>query len=556
MATCTLGLDFGTNSVRALVVDTADGREVGTGVFEYERGDAGVLLSSDLNLARQHPAEYVKGTELAVKAALDAAREAVSDLSAEDVVGIGVDATGSTPVPVGADCVPLALGDHFADDLDAMAWLWKDHTALAEADEITRLAAAERPRYLAKCGGAYSCEWFFSKVLHCLRARPKVFDAAATWVEESDLIPAMLSGVSDPANIVRNVCAAGHKAMYNPEWGGLPDAEFLAMLDPKMGELRARLYERAHTIAEKAGGLSRAWAAKLGLREGTPVAVGALDAHMGAVGSGVAPGTLVKILGTSGCDMVVAPLEREVADIPGICGIVPESILPGHHGLEAGQAAVGDVFNWWVKVVKPGGGMSHEELTAEAERLSPGESGLLALDWNNGNRNVLADQLVTGLLVGSTLHSSPAEIYRALIEATAFGALTIIRRFEGYGVAVGDVVTGGGIAEKNAMLMQIYADVTGRPWRLAGSAQACALGAAVSGAVAAGVYPDFQAAQAKMCRPGTVSYEPRAEAQAVYAELYRLYMQLHDAFGTEEYSGSLHNVMKRLIELRTAARGG
>jgi len=551
MAKYTLGLDFGTNSVRALVVDVADGREVGTSVFEYERGDAGVWLSNDPNLARQHPADYVKGVEHAARGALEAA-----GVSADDVVGIGVDATGSTPVPVDGECVPLALGDEYADDVNAMAWLWKDHTALEEADEITRLAAAERPQYLAKCGGAYSCEWFFSKVLHCLRVAPAVFDAAATWVEESDLIPAMLSGVSDPANIVRNVCAAGHKAMYNPAWNGLPDAEFLSGLDPKMGELHSRLYAEAHTIAEKAGGLSAEWAAKLGLPEGTPVAVGALDAHMGAVGSGIRPGTLVKILGTSGCDMVVAPLGQKVADIPGICGIVPESILPGHHGLEAGQAAVGDIFNWWVKVVKPGGGKTHAELTAEAERLAPGESGLLALDWNNGNRNVLADQLVTGLLVGSTLHSSPAEVYRALIEATAFGALTIIKRFEEYGVAVGEVVTGGGIAEKNPMLMQIYADVTGRPWRLAGSAQACALGAAVSGAVAAGAYPDFAAALSKMSRPGDVSYEPRPKPHAVYGELYRLFMQLHDAFGTEEHSGGVFSVMKRLIEIRNAARAG
>lgn len=546
-----IGLDYGTNSVRALIVDTATGEEVGTSVFNYTEGTDGVILSHDPNLARQHPGEYVRGAEEAIRGALAAAGTRVAGFAPEHVIGIGVDTTGSTPLPVDSSGKPLAFNDRFAGNPNALAWLWKDHTAIDEADEITARAREMRPQYLAKCGGTYSSEWFFSKILHCLRIDPAVFDAAYTWVECADWVPAMLTGTEAPDRLTVGVCAAGHKAMYSDEWGGYPDAEFLAALDPKMGELRARLRPQAHTIERAVGGLTPEWAQRTGLREGTPVATGAIDAHLGAVGAGISPGTLVKTIGTSTCDLMVVPADQPPGDIPGLCGVVNGSILPGYYGLEAGQAAVGDIFNWFVNYIGAG---SHEELTEAAGRLKPGESGLIALDWNNGNRTILADQRLTGLLVGQTLYTTPAEIYRALIEATAFGALTIIRRLEEYGAPVEQVVNCGGIAEKNAVAMQIYADVTGRPMKISRSAQTCALGAAVAGAVAAGRYMSHAEAQAAMTGLKERVYTPDPEANTVYEELYGIYRELHDAFGTPEWSGSLFGVMKSLIDIRDRVR--
>jgi L-ribulokinase len=276
-----------------------------------------------------------------------------------------------------------------------------------------------------------------------------VFDAAYLWVECADWIPAMLTGTEAPDRLTVGICAAGHKAMYSDDWGGYPDAEFLSKLEPKLGELRSRLRPKAQSVDRSVGGLTASWAKRTGLKEGIPVAVGAFDAHLGGVGSGIAPGTLVKIIGTSTCDMMVAPLSEKLPDIPGLCGIVPGSILPGYYGLEAGQSAVGDIFNWFVNYLQPLGKKagSHEALSAAAARVAPGESGLLALDWNNGNRTILVDQRLSGLLLGQTLYTTPAEIYRALIEATAFGALTIINRFEEYGVNVQQIINCGGISE-------------------------------------------------------------------------------------------------------------
>jgi len=550
-----IGLDYGTNSVRTLIVNVANGKEVATAVWEYAHGHHGVILARDPNLARQHPADYLTGAEITIKKALALARKTVRGFNAADVIGIGVDTTGSTPLPVDARGIPLAFDKKFARNPAAMAWLWKDHTGVAEAAEITELAKRIRPQYLAKCGGTYSSEWFFSKILHCLRTAPEVFDAAHTWVECADWIPAMLTGTEAPDKLVVGVCAAGHKAMYNDTWGGYPDAEFLGQLDPKLGALRSRLRAKAHTIDRAVGKLTAEWAQRTGLPAGIPVAVGAFDAHLGAVGSGIAPGTLVKIIGTSTCDMMVVPVGQPLADIPGLCGIVNGSILPGFHGLEAGQSAVGDIFNWFVNYIQPHGKAgSHEALTAGAAKLKPGESGLLALDWNNGNRTILVDQRLTGLLLGQTLYTTPAEIYRALIEATAFGALTIINRFEEYGVKVEQIVNCGGIAEKNPLVMQIYADVTGRPMKVSRSAQTCALGAAIAGAVVAGAYPDYAAAQKAMTGIKPRVFQPKPEAHAVYRELYALYRKLHDAFGTKDWNGNLFDVMKQLIAIRGRVR--
>jgi len=552
----TIGVDYGTNSVRVLVVDTANGREAGTAVWNYEHGTRGVILGRDPNLARQHPADYITGAGITIKQALADAKKNVRGFQPGQVVGIGVDTTGSTPLPVDAHGQPLAFDRRFAKNPAAMAWLWKDHTGVAEAAEITALAKQIRPQFLAKCGGIYSSEWFFSKILRCLRVAPEVFNAAHSWVELADYVPAALTGTEHPDQFIAGVCAAGHKAMWNAKWGGYPDAQFLARLNPKLGQLRARLTPRVHSIDRAVGGLTAAWAKKTGLQPGIPVAVGAFDAHLGAVGSGVAPGTLVKIIGTSTCDIAVWPNSKKLGDVPGLCGIVNGSVLPGYFGLEAGQSAVGDIFNWWVNYIRPGGKnpLSHRELDAAALKLQPGESGLLALDWNNGNRTILVDQRLTGLLAGQTLYTSPVEIYRALIEATAFGALTIINRFEEYGVKIRQVVNCGGIAEKSAITMQIYADVTGRPMKVSRSAQTCALGSAIAAAVVAGAHKNYAAAQKAMTGLKPKIYKPDAKAHAVYRELYTLYKTLHDAFGTEAWNGNLHGVMKRLIDIRNRVR--
>ena len=556
MAKYTIGLDFGTNSVRTVIVNVANGKETASASWSYPHGSEGVILTDDVNLARQHPADYIKGAEITVKRALGVAKRSSKTFNPRQVVGVGVAATGSTPLPVGRSGRPLALEKRFEKDPAAMAWLWKDHTSIEEAEQITQLARKMRPHYLTKCGGVYSSEWFFSKILHCLRTSPDVFDAAYTWVEAADWIPAFLTGTEAPEKLSVCVCAAGHKAMYNDERGGYPDEKFLQSLHPKLGDLRGRLKDRAKTIAKPVGVLSGEWARRTGLPEGIPVAAGALDAHLGAVGAGIAPGKLVKILGTSGCDMVIVPADRQLRDIPGLCGIVRDSIVPGFIGLEAGQSAVGDIFNWFVGYVAPGGKRSgsHTALTKEAATLSPGASGLLALDWNNGNRCVLVDPRLTGMLIGQTLHTTGPEIYRALIEATAFGALTIINRLEQYDIKVEQIISGGGVAEKNPLVMQIYADVTGRAMKPTHSSQACALGAAIAGAVVAGEYPSVPEAQKTMTSLKKKVYKPNPKVATVYGKLYKLYKQLHDAFGTTVWKGSCFNVMKELLEIRTEVR--
>ncbi|HET8656237.1 MAG TPA: ribulokinase [Longimicrobiaceae bacterium] len=553
-----IGLDYGTNSVRALVVDTRTGEEVGTSVFPYPSGQDGLLLDArEPELARQNPRDYLTGLEESVRGAL-AEASTHPGFRAEDVVGVGVDTTGSTALPLDAEGRPLAFSPGFEDNPNAQVWLWKDHTGHAEAAEITRTAAAMRPEYLAKCGGTYSSEWFWSKILHCLHVDPEASAAAYTWVEHADWIPAVLTGTDHPDRLRRSICAAGHKAMFNTAWGGYPDEEFLSALDERLVRIRRTLPDRAYNVAEAAGRLTPGWAERLGLPAGIPVAVGAFDAHLGAVGSGIGPATLVKIIGTSTCDLMIAPMDEPLADIPGLCGIVPESVLPGQFGLEAGQSAVGDIFNWFVEKIRPAG-MGHAELTAAAERLRPGESGLLALDWHNGNRTVLVDQRLTGMILGLTLHTTPPEIYRALVEATAFGARVVMERYEEYGVPVERIVNCGGISAKNPMVMQIYADVMGRPVQISRSAQTCALGAAVSATVvagaAAGGYDDFPEAVAAMTGVQERVFEPDPQSRATYDRLFALYRRVHDAFGVRGATDDLYDVMKTLLEIRDGARG-
>jgi L-ribulokinase len=549
----TLGIDYGTNSVRALVVRCKDGKEFGSSVVNYPSGTQGVLLDlRDHNVARQSPADYLFGLEKSVKGALARAKKQPG-FSAAKIIGLGVDTTGSSPIPVDAHNRALAADKKWAKNLNAQCWLWKDHTGWREAAKITALAAQHRPHFIAKCGNTYSSEWFWAKLWHCLQVDPKVFSAAYSWVELCDWVPSVLAGVTDPKAVKRGVCAAGHKALYAEDWGGLPDKEFLALLDPKLADLRDRLYEKAHDASESAGNLSPEWARKLGLPAGIPIAIGEFDVHYGAIGCGVAEGTLVKVIGTSTCDCGVVSAAKAVPDIPGICGIVKGAILPGFYGIEAGQSAVGDIFKWFVEGVL-GDAKLHAKLTAEAAKLRPGQSGLLALDWNNGNRTILVDQRLTGLLVGQTLYTTQAEIYHALIEATAFGARAIIERIKEYGVPINRVVCAGGIAEKNPLLMQIYADITGCTMLVAGSSQACALGSAVSAAVLAGAHPDFPTAQKKMTSLKKVAYKPKPAAQKTYNELYALYRQLHDSLGGRNQSADLGGVMKELLTIKEAVR--
>jgi L-ribulokinase len=550
----TLGVDFGTNSVRALVVRCLDGAEYGSVVVDYPSGAQGVLLDpKDGLLARQHPGDYLFGLDESIRVALAEARRK-PDFDPSKVVGIGLDSTGSSPIPVDSQNRPLALSDKWKADLNAQCWLWKDHTSWREAGRITELSAKLRPPYIAKCGGVYSSEWFWAKLWHCLNVAPETFKAAFSWVELADWAPSVLAGIADPRQVKRGVCAAGHKALYSDDWGGLPDKEFLSVLDPRLADLRDRLYERAYDATESAGSLCSDWATRLGLTAGIPIAIGEFDVHYGAIGCGVREGTLVKVIGTSTCDCAVVSTEKPVADIPGICGIVKGAILPGFFGIEAGQSAVGDIFKWWVEVVLGGDAALHAELSAAAAKQRPGQAGLLALDWNNGNRTILVDQRLSGLMLGQDLYTTRADIYRALIEATAFGARAIIERIQEYGVRIDQVVCTGGIADKNPLLMQIYADVTGCVMQIAGSSQTCALGSAIAATVLAGAQPDFASAESAMTSLKPESYQPAAENRAVYNQLYALYRELHDSFGGLAKSADLSHVMKRLLDIKYAQR--
>ena len=465
-------------------------------------------------------------------------------------------------MPVDEHGVPLCFENAFRDNPGAMVWLWKDHTSYKEAENITDLASRVRPEYLSKIGGTYSSEWFWSKILHCKNVYPAVFETAHSFVEICDWIPAVLAGDTTPDSLKRSVCAAGHKAMFNDQWGGLPDSEFLDSLAQGLGDLRDRLYAKAYPADQKVGNLSSDWAEKLGLSTDVTIAVGAFDAHMGAVGAGVKTGALVKILGTSTCDVMVWPNQNALADIPGVCGIVDGSVMSGYYGIEAGQSAVGDIFLWFVNNLVPDKyGSTQDEkfesLESQAKDLQPGETGLLALDWNNGNRTILVDVRLTGLILGQTLHTQAHEIYRVLIEATAFGALAIIDRIEESGVKIDEVVNCGGLAMKNELLMQTYADITGRPMKVSRSEQTPALGAAIFAAVVAGEnaggYQSVKDAQAAMTGIDQV-FEPIESNHVIYKQIYALYKQLHDSFGTRDYSSNLYHVMKDLLNIRDEVR--
>ncbi len=542
-----IGLDFGSDSVRALLVNIETGEELADGVSYYKRWMEGEFCSPGDNQFRQHPQDYLDSMTEAIKIVLSESDSTV----AEDVVGIGVDTTGSTPCPVDKEGIPLALLDEYRDNPNAMFILWKDHTAVKEADEINELAKTwGGVDYTKYEGGVYSSEWFWAKILHVLRNDEEIRKAAFSWVEHCDWIPAVLTGETDPLTMKRSRCAAGHKAMWHEEWGGLPQEEFLTGLDPLLKGLRDRLFEKTYTSDEKAGGLTPEWAEKLGLRTGISVAVGAFDAHMGAVGGGITQKTLVKIMGTSTCDVMIAPYQViENKTISGICGQVDGSVIPGMVGLEAGQSAYGDVYAWFKdllswpidNILPDIEGVSEEDkekiankieedilikLTEQAAKLDLNETGPLALDWLNGRRTPFADQTLKGAIIGLSLGTTAPKIFRALVEATAYGAKAINEQFINEGVELEQVIAIGGISKKSDFVMQITADVLNMPIKVAESEQACALGAAIFAAVAADLYDSVNQAQDGMGSSFSKTYYPKKESAMKYRDMYNKYLEL------------------------------
>ena len=542
----TIGLDYGTDSVRSLVVNVETGEEVATAVFNYPRWEKGMYCDAPNNRFRQHPKDYLEGLEYTIVEALKQAPPKV----AENVIGISVDTTGSTPIAVDEKGIPLSLTAGFEENPNAMFVLWKDHTGVKEADEINELAKKWEVDYTKFEGGIYSSEWFWAKVLHIIRADAGVLRAAYSWVEHCDWIPALLSGNTNPKTLKRSRCAAGHKAMWHEIFGGLPSEEFLVALDPLLSGLRDRLFKETSTCDVAAGKLSQEWAEKLGLSTDVVIGVGAFDAHLGAVGAEIEPYYLSKVMGTSTCDMLIAPMD-EVGDklVNGICGQVDGSIIPGMMGLEAGQSAFGDIYAWFKsvlewplknilaeselideltkqKLIEETSNKIITKLSDEASKIPISESGIVALDWMNGRRTPDANQALKGAIAGLNLGSDAPRIFRALVEATAFGSKAINDRFIAEGVRIDGVIALGGVAKKSPFVMQIVADVLDMPIKVARSEQACALGTAMAAAVVAGVYSSTAEAQKKMGSGIETEYHPIPENVEKYKTLYEQYKKL------------------------------
>jgi L-ribulokinase len=552
MARYSMGIDYGTSSCRSVLVDLENGNEVAEAVYLYQSGVAGVIVSAtDPNVARQDPRDYIEGLRITVSGALSAAAAVIDDFLPSEVVSVGFATTGSTPLPVDESGGPLSSHPEFADRPAAYAWLWKDHTAHAEANAITEAARVQRPEMIDACGGTYSAEWFWAKIWHCLRADPEVFAAAASWVELCDFLAGVITGTSRPDVLKRSVTAAGHKALYSERWGGLPDTEFLAGLAPELAELRGRLYDRAYPTTDIAGYVTPAWAELTGLEVGIPVAVGHFDAHAAGVAGGVRPGTFVKVMGTSTCDVTVIdePESGVPPVIPGMCGMVSDSMIPGKLSIEAGQSAVGDIFNWFAEKLAGRADVSAalSELGVLAEALRPGEHGLLALDWFNGNRSVLVDQRLSGTIIGMTLHTEQHHVLKALVEATAFGARRIIQSIEDAGAPLDRIVAVGGLPGHAPWMIQTYADVLGRGVVTTRSSQGSALGAAIVSAVAAGEFASIEEAQDVLVHFNDLEYRADPAKAEVYDRLYEEFVRVHDAFAA---NGPLGRVMKTLLDVR------
>jgi len=532
-------VDFGTESGRAVVVRVSDGVELASAVCIYPHGVMDTALPSGKPLppewALQHPEDYLLVFKQAVPEALKK-----SGVDPSQVVGIGIDFTACTILPTLSDGTPLCLLPEFADEPHAYVKLWKHHAAQPQADRINALAAKRGETWLPRYGGKISSEWLLAKSLQIIEEAPEIYAHAERIIEAADWVVWRLCGRE-----TRNTCTAGYKAIYQD--GRYPSREYLAALNPEFADLvETRLGRELSPLGGKAGELTEEAAAWTGLKPGIAVAVANVDAHVTVPAAGVVePGRMVAIMGTSTCHMVMS---ESLCEVPGMCGVVDGGIIPGLYGYEAGQSGVGDIFAWFVKnVLSPeyaSGDVSvHESLERESARQKPGEHGLLALDWVNGNRSVLVDASLSGMILGLTLATRPPDIYRALIEATAYGTRLIIETFRKHGVAVDEYVAAGGLT-KNRMLMQIYADVLGMPISVIDSEQGPALGSAMHAAVAAGVYPDIRAAAKRMGKVRKNVYAPVAEHQSIYDQLYAEYVTLHDYFGRGG-----NNVMQRLKRL-------
>lgn len=532
----TIGVDFGTDSVRAVIVDARDGRELAGAVSLYKRWKEGEYCSIRKNRFRQHPLDYIRSLEESIKETLSKIPKSIIS----KIVGISVDTTGSTPCPVDESGIPLALKEEFKTNPNAMFVLWKDHTAVEEAAEINAVAKSWGGEdYTKYSGGVYSSEWFWAKVLHILRKDKEVRNSAFSWVEHCDWIPALLTGVSDVRLLKRSRCAAGHKAMWNESFGGLPSEKFLTKVDPLLKGLRERLYKETYTVDYKVGTLTKEWAERLGLTESVCVGAGSFDAHIGAIGAEIKPYLLCKVVGTSTCDILVAPY-KNIGDklIKGICGQVDGSVIPGMVGLEAGQSAFGDVYAWFKNVVSwplenlsPGkkGKITEDiipALSKEAARKSSKDSGIIALDWINGRRTPYANQNLKGVIAGLDIGSSAVDMFRALVEATAFGAKKIIDRFEEEGIDIKGVVALGGVAKKSPFVMQVLSDVLGVNIKVVHSNETCALGAAMCAAVVGGVYKTVPEAQKNMGNGFEKEYKPKKQNEQYYKKLYNKYSKL------------------------------
>jgi L-ribulokinase len=551
----TIGVDFGTESGRAVLVEAGTGAEVATAVFTYLNGvidevlpESGVPLEPDWAL--QDPEDYLRVYQTAIPEVLKQ-----SGVDAADVIGVGIDFTACTMLPVKADGTPLCTMPEWRATPHAWVKLWKHHAAQPEADKINETARAMGEKWLDRYGGKISSEWFFSKVLQILDEAPEIYHAADRLIEAADWVVWQLTGVE-----TRNSCTAGYKAIWSKR-EGFPSQEYFAALHPELKTvIEDKMNHDIIPIGQCAGKLTEQAAKWTGLNPGTAVAIANVDAHVAVPASTVTePGRMVMIMGTSTCAMVLGTEEHIV---PGICGYVDDGIIPGFFGYEAGQSCVGDHFAWFVENCVPAayqqeaqerGLNMHAFLEEKAARLKPGESGLLALDWWNGNRSVLVDVDLTGLLVGATLITKPEEIYRALIEATAYGARVIIESFQENGVPIHELIACGGLPDKNKLLMQIYADVCGLPIKLSASKQTPALGSAMFGAVAAGKaaggYDTIYDAAQNMTRLKEEMYFPKPENHKIYNELYKEYLRLHDYFGRGE-----NDVMKRLKAIKAKAR--
>ena len=531
-----IGVDFGSDSVRALVVNALTGETAGTHVHEYTRWKQGLYCDPATSQFRQHPLDYLEGLEATIVGALAQAPDEVK----QQVVGISVDTTGSTPCAVDETGLPLALRPDCLDNPNGMFILWKDHTANAEAEEINKLAHHWDVDYTKYVGGIYSSEWFWAKLLHQLRVDESIRPHAFSWIEHCDWISAVLTGNTNPLTLHRSRCAAGHKALWHSEFNGLPSNEFLAQLDPLLDGLRDRLFTETYTADQPMGKLSPEWAEKLGLSTDVVVGIGAFDAHMGAVGAQIEPYAFVRIIGTSTCDILMAPNE-EIGHrlIRGICGQVDGSVAPGMLGLEAGQSAFGDVYAWFAQLITgPVRELLGNEaadtlnqqliphLSDKAAQLPVTEQDVLALDWVNGRRTPDANHMLKAAITGLNLGTDAPKVFKALVEATAFGSRSIVDRFIDEGVPIKKVIAIGGVAKKSAFVMQTLADVLNKPIQVATADQACALGAAMCAAVAAGVHPTLEAAQQAMGSGFDAEYTPRPDKVGIYDTLYKKYLEL------------------------------